>query len=78
MRCWQLVREGLAEELRHRAATAAGIAAEAIVLDPGYGFGKQFEENYGLLARQSDLLALGRPLLAGVSRKSFLRQQVDS
>lgn len=53
-------------------ATKAGIAADSIVLDPGYGFGKKFEENYALLARQSDLLALGRPLLAGVSRKSFL------
>ncbi|MFY9853369.1 MAG: dihydropteroate synthase [Terracidiphilus sp.] len=53
-------------------ATAAGIAPEAIVLDPGYGFGKRFEENYALLARQQELLALGRPLLAGVSRKSFL------
>jgi dihydropteroate synthase len=53
-------------------ATKAGIVADSIVLDPGYGFGKKFEENYALLARQSDLLALGRPLLAGVSRKSFL------
>ena len=53
-------------------AAVAGIAAEAVVLDPGYGFGKAFEENYALLARQSELLALGRPLLAGVSRKSFL------
>jgi dihydropteroate synthase len=42
------------------------------VLDPGYGFGKRFEENYVLLARQEELLSLGRPLLAGVSRKSFL------
>jgi dihydropteroate synthase len=42
------------------------------VLDPGYGFGKRFQENYALLARQSDLLAMGRPLLAGLSRKSFL------
>ena len=42
------------------------------MLDPGYGFGKRFEENYSLLARQAELLALGRPLLAGVSRKSFL------
>ena len=53
-------------------AAKAGIAPETIVLDPGYGFGKRFEENYGLLARQAELLALGRPLLAGVSRKSFL------
>lgn len=65
-----LVREGLAASLQ--AAREAGIAAEALVLDPGYGFGKRFEENYELLAGQAELLALGRPLLAGVSRKSFL------
>jgi dihydropteroate synthase len=65
-----LVREGLTESLR--TAAAAGVAPEAIVLDPGYGFGKRFGENYALLARQSELLALGRPLLAGLSRKSFL------
>lgn len=53
-------------------AVAAGIPLECIVLDPGYGFGKRFGENYTLLARQAELLALGRPLLAGVSRKSFL------
>ena len=53
-------------------AAAAGIAADAIVLDPGYGFGKRGEENFALLARQAELLGLGRPLLAGVSRKSFL------
>jgi len=64
------VRAGLAASLA--AATAAGIPPEAIVLDPGYGFGKRFEENYALLARQSELLELGRPLLAGLSRKSFL------
>jgi dihydropteroate synthase len=65
------VREGLADRLA-AATAAAGIAPEAIVLDPGYGFGKRFNENYVLLARQAELLALGRPLLAGVSRKSFL------
>lgn len=64
------VRAGLAESLRR--ATDTGVAAESIVLDPGYGFGKKFEENYVLLARQWELLELGRPLLAGVSRKSFL------
>jgi dihydropteroate synthase len=53
-------------------ADGAGIPVDAIVLDPGYGFGKRFEENYALLARQAELLELGRPLLAGVSRKSFL------
>jgi dihydropteroate synthase len=64
------VRDGLAVSLKK--AAAAGIPMENIVLDPGYGFGKRFEENYMLLARQAELLALGRPLLAGVSRKSFL------
>ena len=53
-------------------ARAASIAPDSIVLDPGYGFGKKYEENYSLLARQAELLSLGRPLLAGVSRKSFL------
>jgi dihydropteroate synthase len=64
------VRAGLAASLEK--AVAAGIPLECIVLDPGYGFGKRFEENFTLLARQAELLALGRPLLAGVSRKSFL------
>ena len=66
----RMVREGLEASLN--AAKRAGIAAEAIVLDPGYGFGKRFAENYVLLARQAELLTLGRPLMAGVSRKSFL------
>jgi len=65
-----MVRAGLSANLA--AAAQAGIPPEAIVLDPGYGFGKRFGENYALLARQSELLSLGRPLLAGVSRKSFL------
>lgn len=65
-----MVREGLAASLA--IAEAAGIVPQAIVLDPGYGFGKRFGENYALLARQAELLALGRPLLAGLSRKSFL------
>lgn len=66
----EVVRAGLSESLE--AARRAGIATESIVLDPGYGFGKKFDENYVLLGRQAELLALGRPLLAGVSRKSFL------
>jgi len=64
------VREGLAASAA--AAARAGISADSIVLDPGYGFGKRFGENYALLARQAELLELGRPLLAGLSRKSFL------
>ena len=64
------VREGLAASLT--TAAEAGMPPDVIVLDPGYGFGKRFDENYTLLARQAELLSLGRPLLAGVSRKSFL------
>jgi dihydropteroate synthase len=66
----QMVRAGLRASLDK--AAAAGIAAESIVLDPGYGFGKRGEENFVLLTRQAELLAQGYPLLAGVSRKSFL------
>jgi dihydropteroate synthase len=65
-----MVRAGLQASLNK--AIEAGIAAGSIVLDPGYGFGKRGEENFVLLARQAELLVLGRPLLAGVSRKSFL------
>jgi dihydropteroate synthase len=64
------VRAGLTASLK--LAVAAGLSPEALALDPGYGFGKSFEANYTLLARQEELLALGRPLLAGVSRKKFL------
>lgn len=51
---------------------ASGIEKARIVLDPGIGFGKTVEQNFALLARQRDLLALGYPLLAGWSRKSSL------
>lgn len=50
----------------------AGVAAERIVLDYGIGFGKMVEQNFALLARQTEVLALGYPLLAGWSRKSSL------
>jgi len=65
-----VVLDGLTRSMK--IALDAGIAAESVVLDPGYGFGKRFEENYVLMAGQAELLELGRPLLAGVSRKSFL------
>jgi dihydropteroate synthase len=57
---------------RCNALQAMGIAAERIVLDPGIGFGKSVEHNIELLRRQRELLALGRPLLLGWSRKSTL------
>src|SRR5271169_2063248 len=53
-------------------AVLAGVRRERIVLDPGFGFGKSFDENYPLLARFSELQATGFPLLAGTSRKSFI------
>ncbi|HZW91465.1 MAG TPA: dihydropteroate synthase [Candidatus Eremiobacteraceae bacterium] len=61
-------------ELREwvEAAVLAGVRRERIVLDPGFGFGKNFEQNYPLLSRFQELQSLGFPLLAGTSRKSFL------
>jgi len=61
-------------ELREwaEAAVLAGVRRERIALDPGFGFGKSFEQNYPLLARFQDLQTLGFPLVAGTSRKSFL------
>jgi dihydropteroate synthase len=53
-------------------AVVAGVRRERIVLDPGFGFGKNFEENYPLLARFSELHSMGFPLLVGTSRKSFI------
>jgi dihydropteroate synthase len=67
-----VVHNGLADSFA--TAERAGVPKDSIVLDPGYGFGKRFGENYTLLARQAELLTLGRPLLAGLSRKSFLGQ----
>jgi dihydropteroate synthase len=49
-----------------------GVALEAIVVDPGLGFAKRAEHNWALLAGLPALLALGRPVLVGASRKSFL------
>jgi len=54
------------------AAVQAGIARQRIVLDPGFGFGKRFDENYLLLAHFDALQELRYPLLAGISRKSFI------
>jgi dihydropteroate synthase len=62
---------------RRKAAEAAGIAFDRIVLDPGIGFGKKVEHNLALLGRQRELLALGSPLLVGWSRKSTLGSVAD-
>ena len=64
------VRDELA--LRLEAATAAGIAADRLVVDPGLGFAKTADHNWELLRRLPELGTLGVPILVGSSRKSFL------
>jgi dihydropteroate synthase len=59
-------------EARMSYAVGEGIAEQRIVLDPGIGFGKTLEHNLELLERLGELAELGRPLLVGTSRKSFL------
>jgi dihydropteroate synthase len=64
------VRRFLAERIE--AALAAGVAEERIWVDPGIGFGKTLEHNLELLRRLGELRDLGRPILVGTSRKSFI------
>jgi dihydropteroate synthase len=64
------VKAFLAERLAF--AVAHGIAEERVWLDPGIGFGKTVDHNLELLRRLDELVALGRPLVVGTSRKSFL------
>jgi dihydropteroate synthase len=64
------VKAFLAERLE--AAVAAGIPEEGIWLDPGIGFGKTLDHNTELLRRLGELRELGRPLVVGTSRKSFI------
>ncbi len=59
-------------EERMALAVGAGIAEERILLDPGIGFGKTIEHNLELLRRLGEFLDLGRPVVIGTSRKSFL------
>ena len=64
------VKAFLAERLEF--AVGEGIAEERVLLDPGIGFGKTVEHNLELLRRLDELAALGRPLVVGTSRKTFL------
>jgi dihydropteroate synthase len=59
-------------EDRLAAAVTAGIQEERVCLDPGIGFGKAVEHNLELLARMDELVAIGRPVVVGASRKRFL------
>lgn len=62
---------------RAASLTAAGIAREALCFDPGIGFGKTPEHNFALLRQLEKLSPAGRPLLLGVSRKSFIGRVLD-
>jgi dihydropteroate synthase len=64
-------------EARRGAAHDQGIRDECVALDPGIGFGKTLEHNLVLLARLGEISALGRPVVVGVSRKSFLGRLLD-
>lgn len=64
------VRAFLEQRLEH--AVEQGIARERVWLDPGIGFGKTIDHNLELLARLDEIVALGRPVVVGTSRKSFL------
>jgi dihydropteroate synthase len=59
-------------EARLAFAVSEGVPEARVMLDPGIGFGKTVEHNLALLARLDEIVALGRPVVVGVSRKSFL------
>lgn len=72
----------LAEMLRYfertlEIADNAGVAREKLILDPGFGFGKDVRENYELLGRLKELAVLDRPLLIGTSRKRMIGNLLD-
>lgn len=58
-------------------ATSAGVGEDQIAIDPGIGFGKTTEHNLALLKRLPELAVLGKPLLVGTSRKSFIGKVLD-
>jgi dihydropteroate synthase len=64
------VKAFLLERLEH--AVAAGISEERVWLDPGIGFGKTVDHNLTLLGRLDELVAIGRPIVVGTSRKGFI------
>src|SRR2546430_8349328 len=66
------VRSFLTERIR--VLTGAGVASEAIAVDPGVGFGKTLDHNLALLRHLDHIVALGHPVVIGVSRKSFIER----
>ena len=75
---YQLLMDELHRFFDDRMAQAlrAGIKEEQMILDPGIGFGKGLEDNFVILRRLPELRVFGRPLMVGVSRKSFLQSEV--
>jgi dihydropteroate synthase len=63
---------------RIAACEAAGITRSRLILDPGFGFGKTLQHNMDLLRRLDEFLALGLPILIGLSRKSMLGAVLDN
>lgn len=61
-------------QARVETALAAGVRESSIVLDPGFGFAKRAEHSWRLLDKLSEICALGRPVMTGTSRKSFLKE----
>ena len=55
----------------------AGVSKDRIIIDPGFGFGKTAQQNFEMLARLSELVARGLPLLVGLSRKSMISSILD-
>lgn len=73
------VTEGVVSYFRHRVMQleSAGIARQRIILDPGFGFAKNVEQNFELLKGLDSIRVLGYPLLVGVSRKSMIYRSLD-
>jgi dihydropteroate synthase len=63
---------------RCRAAEAAGVDHQALVVDPGIGFGKRDRDNYALLDQLARFTRLGHPVMVGTSRKGFIGRALDS
>jgi dihydropteroate synthase len=70
---------GLLADLKHSIGLceAAGVPDENIIIDPGIGFGKTVEQNLEIVSRLHELKALGKPILLGTSRKSFIGLTLD-
>jgi dihydropteroate synthase len=69
----------LVEDLRKSVSQAreAGVSWDNIIVDPGVGFGKSVEQNLEIVRRLAELRVLGRPILLGTSRKSFIGRVLD-